>query len=97
MEEAFRNIEAPDVLELAQVALQPLAPGPQGLVDRLGRRGEPALQDRQREADRARPLGVGERLGAIEFLAHVVGDGDRTERLSSVAARTSLSHSTGTP
>ena len=29
----------------------------------------------QREADRARPLGVGERLGAIELLAHVVGDG----------------------
>ena len=61
--------------ELAQAALQPLAPAPQRLVDRLGRRGEPALQDRQRETDRARPLGVGERLGAIELLAHVVGDG----------------------
>ena len=50
-------------LELAQAALQPLTPPPQRLVDRLGRRGELALQDRQRETDRARPLGVGERLG----------------------------------
>ena len=33
------------------------------------------LQDRQREADRTRPLGVGERFGAVELLAHVVGDG----------------------
>ena len=61
--------------ELAQAALQPLAPPVQRLVDRLGRRGEPPLEKRQREADRARPLGVGECLGAVELLAHVVGDG----------------------
>ena len=40
-------------LLLAQPLLQPLAPAAERLVDRLGRRGQPALQDRQREADRA--------------------------------------------
>ena len=71
-----RGLAAPlEHIELAQAALQPLTPPPQRLVDRLGRRGEPALQDRQRETDRARPLGVGKRLGAVELLAHVVGDG----------------------
>ena len=43
-------------------------------MDGLGRRCEPALQDRQGEADGAGPLVVLERLGTIEFLAHVVGD-----------------------
>ena len=41
--------------ELAQAALQPLATPAQRLVDRLGRRGEPPLEKRQRKADRARP------------------------------------------
>ena len=61
-------------LQLAQPALQPLAAAAQRLVDRLGRGGEAALQDREREADRARALVVLQRLGAVELLAHVVGD-----------------------
>ena len=61
-------------LELAQPLLEPLAPAAQRLVDRLGRGGEPALEDRQGEADGARALVVLERLGAVELLADVVGD-----------------------
>ena len=36
-----------------EALLQPLAAAPERLVDGLGRGGEPALQDRQREADGA--------------------------------------------
>ena len=61
-------------LQLAQPLLQPLAAPAQRLVDRLGRGGEPALQDGQREADGAGALVVLQRLGAVELLAHVVGD-----------------------
>ena len=38
-------------------------------------RGQPALEDRQREADGAGTPVVLERLRAVELLAHVVGDG----------------------
>ena len=61
-------------LQLAQPALQPLAATAQRLVDRLGRGGEPALEDGEREADGAGPLVVLQRLGAVELLAHVFGD-----------------------
>ena len=60
--------------QLAQPAFQALAPPAQRLVDRFGRRREASLQDGQREPNRARALVVLERLGAIELLAHVVGD-----------------------
>ncbi len=45
-------------LQLAQAAFQPLPPAAQRLVDRLGRGGQAALQDGQREADRAGALVV---------------------------------------
>ena len=45
-------------LLLAQPLLQPLPAAPERLVDRLGRRGQAALQDRQREADGALPAFV---------------------------------------
>ena len=61
-------------LQLAQPAFQPLPAAAQRLVDRFGRGGEPPLQDGEREADGAGPLVVFERLGAVELLAHVVGD-----------------------
>ena len=61
-------------LQLAQPLLQALAPAAERLVDRLRRRGQAPLQDGEREADRARALVVLERLGAVELLAHVVGD-----------------------
>ena len=54
--------------ELTQAAFQPLAPPAQRLVDRLGRGGESPLEERQREADRARPLGVGQRLRPVRVL-----------------------------
>ena len=74
--EGRRGLAAPlQHLELAQAALQPLPPPAQRLVDRLGRGGEPSLEERQRETDRTRPLGVDERLGPVELLAHVVGHG----------------------
>ena len=59
--------------QLAQPAFKPLAPAAQGLINRLGRRREAALQDRQGEADRPGALVVFQRLGAIELLAHIVG------------------------
>ncbi len=61
-------------LQLAQPLLQALAAAAQRLVDRLGRRGQAPLQDGEREADRAGALVVLQRLGAVELLAHVVGD-----------------------
>ena len=60
--------------EFPQALLQAFAAPVQRLVDGLGRGGEPPLQDGEREPDRARSLVVGKRLGAIELLAHVVGD-----------------------
>jgi hypothetical protein len=60
--------------QLAQALLQPLAPAAERLVDRFRRRGEAPLQDREREADRAGALVVLQRLGAVELLAHVLGD-----------------------
>jgi hypothetical protein len=60
-------------LKLAQPALQRLAPPAQRLVDRLRRRGEAPLKDRERETNGARALVILKRLSAIEFLAHIVG------------------------
>ncbi len=61
-------------LQLAQPALQPLAATAQGLVDGLRRGGETPLQDGQGEADGAGALVVLQGLGAVELLAHVLGD-----------------------
>ena len=69
------------LLQLAQPPLQAFAPPAQRPVDRLGRRGQPPLEDRQREADRAGPLGVRERVRPVELLAHVVADGRVEPRL----------------
>ena len=60
--------------QLFQAALQALAPPPQGLVDRLRRGGEAALQDGQGEADGAHPPVVLERLGPVELAPHVLRD-----------------------
>ena len=62
-------------LELPAPVLQSLPPPAQRPVDRLGRRRQPPLENRQRKADGAGPPGVGERLGAVELLPHVIGDG----------------------
>jgi hypothetical protein len=59
---------------LPQALLQPFAAAAQRLADRLRRRGQAALQDGECVADRAGALVVGQRLGAVELLAHVVGD-----------------------
>ncbi len=61
-------------LQLAQAAFKPFPAAAQRLVDRLGRRSEAALQNRQREADRAGALVILKRLGAVELLADVIGD-----------------------
>ena len=61
-------------LQLAQPALQPLAATAQGLVNGLRRGGEPPLQDGQGEADGAGALVVFQGLGAVELLAHILGD-----------------------
>ena len=61
-------------LHLAEAALEPFPAAPERLVDRLGRGREPPLQDGEREADRAGPLVVLERVGAVELLADVLGD-----------------------
>ena len=55
--------------------LQPLAPPAQRPVDRFRRRSQPALRNRQGEADGACPSGAGERLGAVELLPHSMRDG----------------------
>ena len=60
--------------EFPQALLQAFAAPAQRLVDGLGRGCESPLQDGEREPDRARSLVIGERLGTIELLAHVVGD-----------------------
>ena len=61
-------------LQLAKLLLQTLPSAAQRLVDGLRRRRQAALQDGQREADRARPLVVLQRLGPVELLPHVVRD-----------------------
>ena len=61
-------------LELTQPALQTLATPTQRLIDGLRRRGEPALQNRQGEANSPGPVVVLKRLRTVEFLPHVVGD-----------------------
>ena len=61
-------------LHFAQLAFQALAPPPQRLVDGLRRRRQAALQDGQREADGAGAAVVLQRFGAVELLAHVIGD-----------------------
>ena len=61
-------------LHLAQAAFEALSAPAQRLVDRLGRRGEAPLQDREREADGAGALLVLKGLGPVELLAHVRGD-----------------------
>src|SRR5690606_17272237 len=45
-------------LGLAQLPLEPFAPSPQALVDRLRGAREPALEDREGKADRASSLVV---------------------------------------
>ena len=59
--------------KLAQPLLQSLAAPAERLEDGLRRRGQPALQDGEREPDRAGALVVLERLGAVELAAHVLG------------------------
>ena len=74
-ERAGRRLPAaPRGLELAQAALQPLAPPAQRPVDRFRRRGEPPLEHRQRETDGARPSRVGQRVRPVELAPHVAGD-----------------------
>ena len=53
---------------------QAFAAAAERLVDRLGRRCQTALQDRQGEADGSLPAFVFEGLGAVELLADVFGD-----------------------
>jgi hypothetical protein len=60
--------------EFPQPLLQAFAAPAKRLVDGLGRGCESALQDGEREADRTRSLIVGERLGPIKLVTHVVGD-----------------------
>ena len=74
-------------LLLAQPRLEPLAAAPQRLVDRLGRRRQPALQDRSARTRRRCPGGPRprlERVGAVHLLAHVLGDLARRARASAV-------------
>ena len=61
-------------LELTQPALQTLTAPAQRLIDGLRRRGEPALQNCQGEANSPGPVVVLKRLRTVEFLAYVVGD-----------------------
>ncbi len=70
-----RNLApALESFQFAQPAFEPFAAATQRLVDGFGRGGEPPLQDGQCEANRAGPLIVFQCLGAVEFLAHIVGD-----------------------
>ena len=61
-------------LQLAQALLEPFVAAVQRLIDRLGRRGEAALQDGEREADGAGAFVVRQRLGTVELLPDVLGD-----------------------
>ncbi len=60
--------------QLAQPALEPFPSTAQRLEDRLGRGGEPPLQDRERETDGPRPFVVFESLGPVELLSSVLGN-----------------------
>ena len=59
-----------------RAGLEALAAAPERLVDRLGRGGQPALEDGEREADALprRPSPSLQPLGAVHLLADVVGD-----------------------
>ena len=70
-----RQRAALELLFLAQTLFKPLLATTKRLVDRLGRRREPALQNRQCEADGAGAFVILQRLGAVELLADVIGDG----------------------
>src|SRR5579875_291748 len=59
-------------LKLAQTALKPVIPSTQRLINGLRRRGQSALKDRQREADRACLLLVGQSCGSVEFIPDVL-------------------------
>jgi len=61
-------------LLFAKSLLQPFPAAFEGLVDGFGRGCEPALQNGQREAQGSLAALGFERLGAVEFLANVVGD-----------------------
>ena len=61
-------------LQFPQSAFQPLTPAAQGLVDGLGRGRQASLQDGQGKADGTGALVVFQGFGAVELLAHVVGD-----------------------
>ena len=60
--------------KLAQTAFKTLAAAVQRLVDGLGRRCETPLQDGERKAHGSGAPVVLQRVGAVELLAHVVGD-----------------------
>ena len=72
----FRGVApaAPQRLEFPQLALQPFAAATQRLIDGLRGGCQAPLQDRQRKPDGAGAPVVLQRLGAVELLAHVVGD-----------------------
>ena len=60
--------------KLPEALLQAFAASAQRLVDGLGRRSEPPLENSERESDRPRSLIVGELFGAVKLLAHIIGD-----------------------
>ncbi len=60
--------------QFAQSAFRPFATATQRLIYGLGGRSKPSLQNSERKTDSARALVVLERVGAVELLAHVVGN-----------------------
>ena len=60
--------------QLAQAAGEPFMAAVEGLIDRFGRGGETALEDREGKADRAGAFVVLELFGAVKFITHIVGD-----------------------
>ena len=46
----------------------------QRLVNRLRRRSQPPLQDRERKTDGSDPIAVIQGLGTVKLLAHIVRD-----------------------
>ena len=71
---AERVARAPQAFRVPAPLFQARRAAPQRLVDRLGRRGEPALQHRQGEADGPFSSVVGEPVGAVELSPHVFRD-----------------------
>ena len=61
-------------LQLAEPLFQPLAPTAQRLVDCLRGRGQAPLEDSERKAHGSGTLVILQCLGAVEFLANVLGD-----------------------